>query len=129
MGIDVDLRWSGQTEKDKKAQITGFSVVSGHVGYLRKAYHGEPYVTRFLFPEAFATGRCRAWPKKLRKLLPRALEIAEERDRVVYGYDHEKATAEEKEAHVAQLKAFEDFVSLVEQKVAEKSQVWIEVSA
>jgi hypothetical protein len=50
----VYTSWRGQTEKEQAAQITGFSVVHGHVGYLREAYHGEPYATRVLVPEAFA---------------------------------------------------------------------------
>jgi hypothetical protein len=35
----------------------GFSVEHGHLGYLREAYHGEPYATRVLVPESFETGR------------------------------------------------------------------------
>ena len=42
MGIDIYARWRGQTEEEQHAQITSFSVVHGHVGYLREAYHGEP---------------------------------------------------------------------------------------
>lgn len=53
MGIDVYARWDGQTEAERQAQYTGFSIVSGDVGYLREAYHGEPYATRALFPECF----------------------------------------------------------------------------
>lgn len=44
------------TEHERRAQQTGFSVVHGHVGYLREAYHGEPYATRVLVPEAFVPG-------------------------------------------------------------------------
>ena len=54
MGIDIYASWRGQSETEQAAQITGFSAEHGHVGYLREAYHGEPYATRVLLPEAFA---------------------------------------------------------------------------
>lgn len=53
MGIDVYARWRNQTKEQKEAQFTGFSAVAGDVGYLREAYHGGPYVTKFLLEEAF----------------------------------------------------------------------------
>ena len=53
MGIDIYMEWDNMTEEDKHAQLTGFSIEHGHVGYLREAYHGNPYVTRFLLKEAF----------------------------------------------------------------------------
>ena len=54
MGIDIYARWEGQTEAEKEAQYTGFSTTAGAVGYLREAYHGGPYVTQWLMPEAFS---------------------------------------------------------------------------
>jgi hypothetical protein len=33
MGIDIYARWNGMTEPERAAQITGFSVEHGHVGY------------------------------------------------------------------------------------------------
>ena len=53
MGIDIYLRWHGQSEADKQAQYTGFSIDAGDVGYLREAYHGGPYATHILVREAF----------------------------------------------------------------------------
>lgn len=53
MGIDLYAKWDGVTEAEAEAQITGFSVTAGSVGYLREAYHGGPYVTAWLAPEAF----------------------------------------------------------------------------
>jgi hypothetical protein len=53
MGIDAYAKWDGQTAAERDAQITGYSIVSGHVGYLREAYHGEPYATKVLFPECW----------------------------------------------------------------------------
>lgn len=53
MGIDIYLRWHGQDEAEEKAQHTGFSTEAGDVGYLREAYHGGPYVTKYFLSEAF----------------------------------------------------------------------------
>ena len=41
MGVDIYLKWNGQTEEEHGQQITGFSIASGHTGYLRTAYGGE----------------------------------------------------------------------------------------
>lgn len=61
MGIDIYLRWRKQTKAEKEAQIKcGFSTTSGHLGYLREAYHGGPYATRLLVREAFEAKKCRA---------------------------------------------------------------------
>lgn len=38
MGLDLYLKWEGQTDKEHQAQITGFSQ-GGVVGYLRSAYN------------------------------------------------------------------------------------------
>lgn len=52
MGIDIYLRWRGQTEVERNSQFTcGYSVTSGHTGYLREAYHGAPYATKYLITE------------------------------------------------------------------------------
>lgn len=60
MGIDIYLRWDGMTEEEEQQQCTGFSVVSGDVGYLREAYHGGPYATKILVREAFESANCEA---------------------------------------------------------------------
>ena len=85
MGIDIYAKWDGMTEAEDAAQITGFSVEHGHVGYLREAYHGEPYATKVLVPEAFKYGRTRIDAATLQKRLPDTLHIAETREREVYG--------------------------------------------
>jgi len=54
MGIDVYLRWKDMTREEREAQYCGFDVTAGKVGYLREAYHGSPYATQILVPEAFA---------------------------------------------------------------------------
>lgn len=120
MGIDIYLKWDGFTEKDKEAQLKGFDATIGHTGYLREAYHGEPYVTDFLVNEAFSEdpktyitqdendeenyGYVRIPSKKLEERLPRAIELAIERHKNLYNED-----ADEKNPFV---KSFIDFVKL-----------------
>lgn len=60
MGIDVYLKWKDMDQEDEKRQITGFSVLNGHAGYLREAYHGGPYATHILVREAFESDTCEA---------------------------------------------------------------------
>lgn len=113
MGIDVYLRWDGQTEEEKEAQYTGFSIVSGHVGYLREAYHGEPYATRVLVKEACDDGQNEVVipAKVLRERLPAALKAVEKRHTTVYDDSPEDIAKYQK--------SYEDFVALAEQKEAE----------
>jgi len=60
MGIDIYLKWDGMTKEDQQNQHTGFNTTSGHVGYLREAYHGGPYATKILCREAFEADECEA---------------------------------------------------------------------
>lgn len=61
MGIDIYLEWDGMTEADKKTQLEKiWSLDGGGAGYLREAYHGEPYATHILVREAFEAEECRA---------------------------------------------------------------------
>lgn len=117
MGIDIYAVWAGQTKKDAKAQITGFSVEHGHVGYLREAYHGEPYATRHLCQEAFDSPKaCAQIPASvLRERLPETLRLAEKRERVVYRVKKRKDMR-------AVLKSFRDFVALCERKERETGE-------
>lgn len=88
MGIDVYLTWNGQTKAEKQAQYAGFSIVSGHVGYLREAYHGGPYATLVLISEdldkqpeeGFAIPAA-----ELKRRLPATVMAATYRHEVVYG--------------------------------------------
>jgi hypothetical protein len=109
MGIDIYLSWRNQKEEQQDAQLTGFSVVHGHVGYLREAYHGEPYATRHLVPEAFGSedGTAEIPAAVLRARLPETLAIAEERERTVYNETDPEAIADVK-------RSFIDFVELAE---------------
>jgi hypothetical protein len=110
MGIDIYARWKKQTEQEAKAQVTGFSVVHGHVGYLREAYHGEPYATMFLVSEAFEAEKREAKisASVLRARLPKTIELARERAITLYGETGERARA--------RVKSFVDFVELCEEK-------------
>jgi len=53
MGIDIYIMREKAPTKDDKAEL--FDINQGHVGYLREAYHGGPYATELLVPEAFKT--------------------------------------------------------------------------
>lgn len=97
MGIDVYLKWDKQTEEDYRRQITGFSVTSGHTGYLREAYHGGPYATPVLISEDWDDQPEEGFEvpaAKLRERLPAAVLVALFRNHVVYeqGEDPSKAT-------------------------------------
>ena len=85
MGIDISLRSSGEP----KGQIPNHSTKcglnrAGTVCTIREAYHGEPYVTRFLFREAFKTGEAQIPAATLRQRLPEALRLGDYRERTVY---------------------------------------------
>jgi hypothetical protein len=117
MGIDIYTRWKGQTDEETQAQMTGFSVVHGHVGYLREAYHGEPYATKYLLREAFEhpANRFQIPASVLRKRLPHTLALVEERERMVYGQTDTEAIAEVKQSFV-------NFVELCEAKERETGE-------
>lgn len=91
MGIDIYARWPKQTEAEKEAQYTGFSTISGDVGYLREAYHGGPYVTRFLLQEGFdgESSTVKIPASVLRERLPAAVAIAIHRNTKLYGRDND----------------------------------------
>ena len=115
MGIDIYAEWDGMTEAEHDAQLTGFSVEHGHVGYLREAYHGEPYATKVLVPEAFEEGRATIYAATLADRLPAVLVVAEARERTIY-----EATDPVEIERV--LKSYRDFVALCERKEAETGE-------
>lgn len=122
MGIDVYLRWDGQTKGEEEAQYTGFSTTHGHVGYLREAYHGGPYATRVLMPEGFGDldgDGATISSATLRERLPAALEACRERCRKNYGEDPAPEC----------LQAFENFVALHEKLEATGKNPRVIVSA
>lgn len=87
MGIDVYLKWRGQSEEEHRAQITGFSVDAGNVGYLREAYHGGPYATKMLCAEGFDDTNEYGAPipaSVLRERLPTTVAVALYRHHLLY---------------------------------------------
>lgn len=115
MGIDIYARWRNQSPAERDAQFTGFSDQHGHVGYLREAYHGEPYVTQFMVSEAFEQDA--AIPAKtLRARLPRAIALCKQRYRKLY-----RLSAKSDETRAA-CQSYQDFVALCEQKEAETGE-------
>lgn len=77
--------------------------------YLREAYHGEPYATRLLVPEAFDQGEAEIAASVLRERLPAVLEVAQRREKLVYG--------ETEPAKINRvLDSYRNFVALCERK-------------
>lgn len=114
MGIDIYARWHGQTESEQAAQYeVWLNVVDGGaLGYLREAYHGGPYATRYLFAEAFKDVNGANIPLSvLRERLPKALELVEERERKLY-QSGEKDITERKQSFI-------DFIELCARKEKE----------
>ena len=58
MGTDIYLKWDGQTEEERKRQITGWSIDAGGAGYLRASIgmRLENRFLRFVFPEEMWDG-------------------------------------------------------------------------
>lgn len=115
MGIDIYAEWDGMSEAEKAAQITGCSTEHGHVGYLREAYHGEPYATKVLVPEAFEELRVPIYADTLRDRLPATLVVAEQREREIYG------VTDDTEINRI-LRSYSDFVELCARKEAETGE-------
>ena len=115
MGIDIYLEWPDMTKEENDAQITGFSTISGHVGYLREAYHGEPYATRALVPEAFDEGEAQIPAKVLQERLGGVGELVVQREKEIYSQTND--------AEIERvLQSFKDFVALAATKEAEHGQ-------
>jgi RNA processing factor Prp31 len=92
MGIDIYARWPEQDKDALEAQISAWgSTDSGDIGYIREAYHGEPYPSQHLMPEAFDNDEGVVIPVAiLHERLPETLRLAAERERKVYQTaDHE----------------------------------------
>lgn len=86
-----------------------------HVGYLREAYHGEPYATRVLVPEAFAANEAVPIPAEtLRARLPDVLAAVEKRHTTIY--------QDSPEAIATYQQAYADFVDLAARKESETGE-------
>jgi hypothetical protein len=107
MGIDVFAQWRGQSKEERDSQMSAWlSPTAGSCGYLREAYHGTPYATRFLCAEAFAHGAANISAAILRERLPQTLRLVEERERKLYGSDEKEIEAVKQ--------SYRDFVALCE---------------
>jgi len=111
MGIDIYLKWHGQTVSDEKIQAMGYSTEAGHLGYLREAYHGAPYATKELMPEAFnaKSGSAKIPAARLSARLPGVLKTAAIRNQRLYHGDQQDKV----------LESFKAFVALAELKEQE----------
>ncbi len=103
MGIDVYMTWDDQTVEEQDAQITGFQINKGGVGYLREAYHGKPYSTEVLVPEGFDKDGVQLDASLLEARLPAAIEAAVTREINIYHATPDEARAGQM---VASLRAF-----------------------
>lgn len=110
MGIDIYARWKGMTKKETDKQLTGFSITAGDTGYLREAYHGDPYATQYFVKEAF-DGDTEIKAETLKERLPETLKLARERETKLY-------KGNEYDVWLAQ-KSFVDFAKLCEKKEKE----------
>lgn len=115
MGIDIYAHWKGQSEEERDQQTSAWlSTEAGAHGYLREAYHGEPYATMFLCAEAFSPEGARIPSAVLRERLPHTLALVEERCHTIY---------ESSETEIENVKqGFRDFVSLCERKEKETGE-------
>ncbi|MGE3702646.1 MAG: hypothetical protein AB7G08_28350, partial [Hyphomicrobiaceae bacterium] len=107
MGIDIYATWRDQTSAESDAQATGFSAVHGHVGYLREAYHGGPYVTMYFVAEAFDSpdGEATIQASVLRDRLPAAVLMHLYREHKLYGDGKDPATVTDVAALTAAITA------------------------
>ena len=111
MDIEVCAQWDRMSMEEAAAQLSGkFSNDYGDVGYLREPYHGTPYATEALVPEALRYGRARIAASDLRKRLPDALHIVETRERSCAFTTADEAAIERMQKH------YRDFVALCARK-------------
>jgi len=120
MGIDIYMKWDKQTEEEQQAQYTGYSGEHGHVGYLREAYHGNPYATKYLVQEAFESEGVQIPCNVLRERLPKTLKLHIQREKDIYGEDVKETDPS--------AKAFTDFVDLAERLTQERKNPTIYAS-
>jgi hypothetical protein len=58
MGIDIYAHWRDQSNEAKAKQSEAWlSTGAGGAGYLREAYHGAPYATKYLCTDNFVIGK------------------------------------------------------------------------
>ena len=76
------------SKKQKDRQITAFDTTMGRTGYLREAYHGEPYATEKLIPEArnktLDPSNLQVPNRLLKQRLPSTIKAAIKREQTIY---------------------------------------------
>ncbi len=105
MGIDVYLKWEGQTKNEEEAQYTGFDITAGKVGYLRESY-GKDVSALGTFIKEEWEGEIPLPAETLKERLPQTLEKVAER------YEGSKFKDEA-------MQSYRDFVDLAERKERE----------
>ena len=126
MGIDVYASWKGMTKTEETNQHNEiFSIAHGHTGYLREAYHGGPYVTKILVPEAFAdenVGEAVPIPAHvMRERLGEALSAAMLRQQKVY---NEPMDGEHTKMVCQSFKAFVELCAAKEAETGEPCRIY-----
>ena len=107
MGIDI-YAYSRDLGEPQEEPLWS-TIDSGDHGYLREAYHCEPYATQHFVAEAFQSPEGALIPAKtLRRRLPGTLRLAEERMRKLYPDTSEDEL-------LATLQSFRDFVENCEE--------------
>jgi hypothetical protein len=109
MGINIKMTWKGSTEAERRerdrliadafgewaegwaahaANVPGKGRTAlGHLGYLYEGYHGDPYATRILVPEAFNSDsrQARIPAAAMRSRLREAMAASRQRAKAFYG--------------------------------------------
>jgi hypothetical protein len=117
MGIDIYASWKGQSAAEQAERDESmFDIAAGQVGYLREAYHGSPYATRVLVPEAFGDDGAAIPAVVLRQRLDATIAAAIERQRTVYDCDPEHPRTQEV------CDSFRQFVTLCERMEAKTGE-------
>jgi hypothetical protein len=123
MGIDIFAKWDGMSQAEEDEQLRAvFRADLGRLGYLREAYHGEPYATKVLVPEAFEEHRVPIYAARLEDRLPATLVVAEAREREIYG-----VTVQAEIDRV--LNSYRDFVALCARKEAETGEACLIIAS
>jgi len=120
MGIDIYAKWLNQTKVEEDKQYCGFNAWNGYSGYLREAYHGEPYATHFFVKEAFESqeAQARIPAKVLKERLPETIKLVREREQGVYQETDEYSIWKTQ-------KSFVDFYKLCKRKEKENGEACI----
>lgn len=115
MGIDIYAEWADERFEEVKPTLDSWAEEQqNYAGYIREAYHGEPYPSQYLVREAFHhPDGVIIESKTLRARLPETLRRARERERIIYGVTDN----EEIEREVAQYERFVTFCEMMEEKL------------